>query len=745
MNPKILRFRHVLAALLGLYLIGVLGVALLFRKYSRELPAVEKLEGYSPSLITKIYDIRGELISELFVERRVVLPLSEIPVDFQRAVLATEDDNFYKHWGIDIKGILRAFLINLRAGHTVQGGSTITQQLAKNIFLSQARTLDRKIKELLLTLQMERHFSKDEILQLYMNQIYFGHGAYGIEAAARVFFGKKAKELTLPECALLAGLPRAPNAYSPFNNQKRAFLRRSLVLRRMRNMGFINEREELAAAGKPLNVLKAPLAPAVGSYFVEYVRRLMEPTYGSEAMYRSGLSVYTTLDLRMQKAAEQTTNEHLGNFDNQHAEDRMLYLLKNKKITQSDFNQWKKNRSTATAEATLESPPEENAEPLPVQGALVAIDPQTGGIRALVGGRDFQKSKFNRAVQAKRQPGSTFKPFVWQAALESGFTAATIVDDYPLAYTDVTSHPRLVAEATDYMMLREMVTGYYQTDLPEPVEGEKPPPDPIWAPKNWDDKYLGPITLRKGLALSRNLVSIRLIDRVGPKTVADFAHRAGIESKLDAVLSLGLGTSVVTPLELASAFSTYDNSGIHMKPFAIIRVVDKDGKVLEENLPQGQAAFSPQNNFLISNLLQGVVKDGTGRHAQRVGRPVAGKTGTTQDMRDVWFAGYTPGLATVVWAGYDDFTPLGKKISSAGTTVPWWTDFMVQAVKYLPVKNFDMPPGIVIAKIDSDTGLLALPSCPHVTLEAFYQDKVPQEFCHIDHDKLLNPEVEIIE
>lgn len=736
--PRV-RFRHLLIFLLGLYLIGMLGVAFLFRKYSRELPDVEKLSGYSPSLITKIYDVRGELISELFVERRVVLPLSEIPLDFQRAALATEDDNFYKHWGVDLKGIFRAFLINLRAGHTVQGGSTITQQLAKNIFLSQARTLDRKVKELLLTLQMERHFSKDEILQLYLNQIYFGHGAYGIEAAARVFFGKKAKELTLPECALLAGLPRAPNAYSPFNNPKRAFQRRSLVLRRMRNMNFINEKEELDATGKPLNVLQTPLTPAVGSYFVEYVRRLLEPKYGSEAMYRSGLSVYTTLDLRMQKAAEQTANAHLGEFDNRHAEDRLIYLLKNKKITQDYFNKWKKNRSTSTADDVLEN--EENAEPLPVQGALVAIDPQTGGIRALVGGRDFQKYKFNRAVQAKRQPGSTFKPFVWQAALESGFTAATIVDDYPLAYTEVTSHPRLVAEATDYMMLREMVTGYYEIDWSTASKT----PDPIWSPQNWDDKYLGPVTLRKGLALSRNLVSIRLIDRVGPKTVADFAKRAGIESKLDAVLSLGLGTSVVTPLELAGAFATFDNSGIRMQPLAILRVVDKDGRVLEENLPQGQAAFTPQSNYLITNLLQGVVKDGTARHAQRVGRPVAGKTGTTQDQRDVWFAGYTPGLAAVVWMGYDDFAPLGKKISSAGTTVPWWTDFMAEAVKYLPVKNFDMPPGIVIAKIDSDTGLLALPSCPHVTLEAFYQDKVPQEFCDIDHDKLLTPELEITE
>jgi penicillin-binding protein 1A len=713
------------------------------RVYIRQLPAVRTLTDYTPSLITRIYDVRGELVSELFVERRTVIPLTQVPQDFQRAVIAIEDRNFYDHWGVDLRGILRAALANLRARRAVQGGSTITQQLAKNIFLTHSRTVDRKIKEMLLTLQMERNFSKDEILQLYINQIYFGNGAYGVDAAAKVFFGKTVAELTLPECALLAGLPKAPQYYSPFNHPGRAARRRNVVLRRMRELGFITDREHLTALGEPLGTLDSPHGSATAQYFVEYLRILLEPKYGSTALYRQGLSIHTTLDLRMQRAAEEATQRHLAAFDEKHAVQRMDYLLKNEKITQADYDAWKK--STQTVAAADEPPAEPGAEPMPVQGALVAIDPETGGIRALVGGRDFAVSQFNRAVQAKRQPGSTFKPFVWLAALESGYTAATLVDDYPLAYINVERHPELVAEATDYATLLQMVTGYYP---PEPVEPpadpDAPPlPDPVWKPKNWDDKYLGAVSLRKGLAFSRNLVSVRLIDRVGPRTVADFAKRVGIESPLARVLSLGLGSSVVTPLELTAAMATFANEGVRMPPFAVERVVDYQGRVLEEAVPQGQVAVSPQTNYLITRLMQAVVQEGTGRHARRLGRPAAGKTGTTQDMRDTWFVGFLPDLAAGVWIGYDDFVPLGKGISSAATSVPWWTDFMAEAMKYVPARDFPAPPGIVFAKIDSDTGLLALPSCRHVVLEAFRQNTVPKEFCTVDHDAaLIDPELE---
>ncbi|MBK8575715.1 MAG: hypothetical protein IPN90_08565 [Elusimicrobia bacterium] len=331
-------------------------------------------------------------------------------------------------------------------------------------------------------------------------------------------------------------------------------------------------------------------------------------------------------------------------------------------------------------------------------------------------------------IQAKRQPGSTFKTFVWSTALDAGLTAATIVDDLPIAYTDMEHNPRLVAEATDYATLMQMVTDYYK--IPRAPDA----PDPIWAPQNWDNKFLGPISLRRGLALSRNLVSVRLIDRVGPQAVADTARRAGISSPLDAVLSLGLGSSVVTPLEMTSALGTFANNGVHMKPYAVTRVVDRSGKVLEENVIQGTPGFTPQSSYLISRLMQAVVQEGTGSYARNLGRPTAGKTGTTQDMRDIWYIGYVPDLVTGVWMGYDDFTSLGKKLTSSGTTVPLWTEYMAEATKYVPNRDFPVPPGIQFTKIDRDTGYLALPTCPNVVLEAFREGASPTELCPVNHE-----------
>lgn len=724
MRPLLSKMGRAAAGVLFAFAVFVLVFSFLLRRFLKDLPSIRSLDSYTPSLVTKLYDIRGELLSELFVEKRSVLPLPQIPLDFQHAVLATEDANFYRHWGVDVKGIARATFANLRAGRTVQGASTITQQLAKNIFLTRERTLSRKIKEAILTLQMEANLSKDEILQLYINQIYFGKGAYGLESAAKTFFGKSASELTLPECALLAGLPKGPERFSPFKHRDRAIRRRNFVLQRMAETGFITEREALHATEAPHVFLKKPPVDFKASYFVEMVRLQLEPTYGAEALLTGGYSIYTTLDNRLQRAAEEATQKHLTAFDDRYAEQRLLALVKEKKITQSFFDRWKKWKE----DPTKHEEPEDFNEPTPVQGALVSIDPHTGGIRALVGGRDFQESQFNRATQAKRQPGSTFKPFVWLAALESGLTAASVVDDSPIAYTDVERHPRLVAEATDYATLMQMVTGYYTPDRPADA------PDPIWAPQNWDNKFLGPITLRRGLALSRNLVSVRLMDRVGPPAVVDLAHRAGIESPLDPVLSLGLGSSVVTVLEITSAMGTFPNGGIHMQPFSVLKVVDRNGKVLEEHTPQGQSAISPQSAYLTTRLMQAVTQEGTGAYARNIGRPVAGKTGTTQDMRDFWFMGFTPDLVTGVWVGYDDFTPLGKKLTSAGTTVPWWTDYMGQAVRTLPSRDFPVPNGISFAKIDRDTGYLGLPTCPHVVLEAFKEGAEPKEFCPVDHE-----------
>lgn len=729
-----------------LFAAGSVFAAHMARKVLRDLPPIHTLDSYTPSLITRIYDVRGEVAGELFIERRTLLPLTEIPLDLQRAALAIEDEHFFGHPGVDVKAIVRAFYMNAknkllgRSGR--QGASTITQQLAKNIFLTRERTLSRKIKELFLTLQIERNFSKDEILQLYLNQIYFGHGAYGVGAAAKVFFGKKPHDLNLGECALLAGLPKNPGGFSPFNNARRAVQRRNLVLGRMRELGFITEGEDLKAQAEPVHVPRVPNEEAAAAYFLEDIRRQLEPTYG-EKLYKGGLSIYTTMDLRMQLAAESAFKKHTQAFDDKYALQRLQTLVEEEKLppeTIKEYEKWKAKPDKGEDDVF-------GPEPAPVQAALVAIDPRTGGVRAMVGGRDFQKSQFNRATQARRQPGSTFKPFVWLAALDSGLTAATIINDSPVAYTDVTTHPQLVAEATDYAALREMVTGYYTPELAK-LKEEKPEEyqDPVWAPQNWDRKFLGPITIRKGLALSRNLVSVRLIDRVGPRVVMDIARRSGIESRMDPVLSLGLGSSVTTVQEIVSAMGTFANDGVRMKPYFVTRVVDRDGAVLEENTPSGNVAVNRQSNYLIVRLMQAVVEEGTGRGARALGRPVAGKTGTTQDLRDLWFIGFTPDLVAGVWLGYDDFLSMGKKITSAGVTVPFWTDFMKEALKSMPARDFPVPPGIVFAKIDADTGLLALPTSEDVTLEAFKTGSVPTEFSPEESEEMDDrPEIEITE
>jgi penicillin-binding protein 1A len=735
--------RRLAWALALLASLGAFTIAAVARRAIKSLPPIHTLDTYTPSLITRIYDVRGDVAGELFIERRTLLPLTEIPLDLQRATMAIEDDHFYKHPGIDVKAILRAALANLRAGRARQGASTITQQLAKNIFLTQERTLKRKVKELLLTLQIERNFSKDEILQLYLNQIYYGHGAYGVAAAAKLFFHKKASELTLSECALLAGLPKSPGGFSPFRHPHRAVQRRNTVLGRMRDLGYITEAEDLMAQGEPVLAPAATEEAATAAYFIEDVRRTLEPAYG-EKLYKGGLSIHTTMDLRMQLAAETALKKHAEAYDEQYALQRLESLVKDKKLpadVPAKYEAWKKARAKNPESVDEEFGP----EPTPVQAAIIAIDPRTGGVRAMSGGRDFQKSQFNRATQAKRQPGSTFKPFVWLAALGSGFTAATVVNDYPVAYTDVTTHPHLVAEATDYALLREAVTGYYTPELLK-LKEEKPEEyqDPIWAPQNWDRKFLGPVTLRRGLALSRNLVSVRLIDRVGPRTVADLARRCGIKSPMDPVLSLGLGASVVTMQEMVSAMGTFANDGVHMQSFAVTRVVDKEGTVLEENTPTGAVAVDRQSNYLIVRLMQAVVEEGTGARARALGRPVAGKTGTTQDLRDLWFIGFTPDLVAGVWLGYDDFASMGKKITSAGVTVPFWTDFMQEACKQLPARDFPVPPGIVFAKIDGESGLLALPTTRHVVLEAFKAGLVPTDFAPEESDEdayLLGNEV----
>jgi penicillin-binding protein 1A len=698
---------------------GVISIGLFAVKRALDgLPNVESLEQYVPPLVTNVVDINDRPVGEFFTERRTTVPLTKIPVDLRQALISTEDTEFYQHWGVNPTAIVRAMLANVRAGATVQGGSTLTQQLAKTIYLSREKTLVRKFKELLLTLQIERRYSKDEILQLYMNQVYFGGGAYGVEAAAQLYFDKHAQDLNLSECALLAGLVRSPNRYSPIKNPELARLRRAHVLKRMRTMNVISDEELKQADAVPVATGKSLGRVKDAPYFIEEIRKMLEPVYGAEMLEQGGLTIHTTLDVRMQKAAEAVLEEHLAAYDAKFSTATLIEYRKD--LTENTTNEI---RLSTTAPK--------------IQGALVAMDVHTGAIRAYVGGRNFGVSQFNRVTQAKRQPGSSFKPFTYASALEANFTASTIVEDSPLVFIDMESDPTLLAETTTYAETMTAILDNLQMTAAQfaalKKEEKKEKMARYWRPQNFDAKYLGPMTLRTALQRSRNLVSIRIIDSIGPRNVVRFAHAAGVESHLSPYLSLALGTSVVDLLELTNAYGTLASGGIRAEPYYVERVLDRRGKIMEEHSPKLESRLSPQTCFLITNILQGVINHGTGWYAKRLGRPLAGKTGTTQDQRDLLFIAFSPDLVCGVWVGYDDFRPLKKGLSASNIAVPLWTDFMREALKSYPAKEFPIPPKIEFAKVDAVTGFLALPTCPRVILEAFKDGTVPVEFCPYDH------------
>lgn len=729
------------ASLILIFAGGAVVSSVFIRRSVEDLPSVDSLERYVPPLVTKVVDAYGQPIGEFFTERRTTVPLTKIPVDLRRAVMATEDSTFFDHWGIDLSGIARAAMANIKAGRVVQGGSTLTQQLAKTIYLTRRKTFDRKFKELLLTLQIERRYSKDEILELYLNQIYFGGGAYGVQAASQLYFDKQTQELTLSECALLAGLIRSPNRYSPLRNPDLALERRAHVLTRMREEGYITEAEEKEAAETLVIPEDLQRRSRQAHYFLEEIRKELEPEYGSETLEQGGLTIHTTLDLRMQLAAEDVVERHLAQYD-----------LRFGTQTLAEYNEDLVTAMEKRRRALLADPTPENLEllanttwqvelstiPPAIQGALIALDVHTGAIRAMVGGRDFQESQFNRAIQAKRQPGSAFKPFVWAAAIDSRrFTPATVVQDHPLVYIDIESDPTLLAETTSWAETWTVVLDNLEMTPEEFAELEDFEKDELlrrfWRPQNYDGRYLGPMTIRRGLERSRNLLSVRIIDTIGPRAVTRIARAAGITSRLSPVLSLALGTSVVTLIEITNAYATFASGGFHAEPYFIERVVDRRGKILDENTPKISERINRQTAYLMTNLLQGVVNRGTGWYARRLRRSLGGKTGTTQDQRDVLFIGFSPDLAVGVWVGYDDFRPLRSGLSASSVAVPLWTDFMREALKSYPKSDFPTPDGIEYAKVDVKTGHLALPSCPNVTLEAFRRGTVPEDFCPVDH------------
>ncbi|MHB0995319.1 MAG: penicillin-binding protein 1A [Elusimicrobiales bacterium] len=686
--------------------VGILTAAVLMRKILSDIPSIDKLDEYTPSLTTYVYDINNQVIAEFSVEKRAMLPLSKIPVDMQNAVIAMEDRNFFRHWGISPRGIMRAQLRNIVAHRRAAGGSTITQQLSRGIFLKPEKSYVRKIKEIVLALQIERNFSKPEILALYLNQIFFGHGVYGVQSASKLYFGKDVGEMTLGECALLTGLIPSPGNYSPFVSPETARHRRVLVLQRMKAEGFITDKEAEAAAAEPIPSEKSTLFTSHAAYFVEYVRQQLEPKYGVAQLWKGGMKIYTTLDLAMQVPAEEIMEKHLAKYDQDAAKSREAEAARQAKEEGGEKDEDEVARSSAA-----------------LQGAFVIMDTRTGAIKAMIGGRNYRDSKFNRVTQAARQAGSTFKPFVWMSALMNGYTPASIVEDSPMAYYYDGKDWRLLEGATDQ----------YAIDLAiQPFVGNKD--FKIWVPNNYDGKTEGLITVRRGLERSRNLSSIYLVTRVGPTLVADVGHRAGIKRNLEAVPSIGLGTSLVSPIEMASAFSTFANGGIHATPFGILKVADNTGRVLEEAVPEETEAFSPQLSYVLVNMMKGVVQRGTGAYASRLKRPIAGKTGTSQDSKDMWFIGMTPDLTAAAWMGYDDFMSLPMKDwTGGGTVVPWWTEIMEAVLKDQPVRDFPVPDGIVFVTVDQESGKLALPTCKKKLLDAFIKGTEPKEFCDLQH------------
>ena len=618
-----------------------------------DLPEVQTLEEYKPSITSRVYSDKNRLLAEFYLENRTPVSLSGVPDQLIQALIATEDTRFYKHRGLDLRGIARAAYRNVRAGRIVEGGSTLTQQLAKILFLTPERSYDRKLKEIVLALKIEQRYTKREILSLYLNQIYFGSGAYGVEAAARIYFKKSAKDLNLTECALLAGLPRSPKHYSPFKEPGQALGRRAFVLNRMVALQVITPAQADEAKKAPLPVQPNITAGGPAPYFVEYIRQKVEERFGSSILYSGGINVTTSINDDLQTYAEEAVKSGLVKIERR--------LGKNK------------------------------SAPSPLQAALIAIEPTTGHIRAMVGGRDFGQSQFNRAWQAYRQPGSAFKPIIYGAALERGFGAADLLDDSPVTY-------KLDKKKT-------------------------------WSPENFTRTYQGAVTFRKALAQSLNIPTVRLLEKVGVDEAILYARKIGIKSPLAPYLSLALGSSDMTLLELTSAYGVFANHGVRLEPTAILMITDSTGRVLYSNDAVPHQAIKPDTAYLITNLLRGVIERGTAWKARELGRPAAGKTGTTNDYHDAWFIGYTPGITAGVWVGYDDHRSIGPRETGARAALPIWLDFMKKAHRDTEPEDFTVPDGIIFKQIDPRTGLLSTENCAQSIRDAFLPGTEPRKYC----------------
>jgi len=738
---------RVLALLgLGFLVLLALGVGLgvwILRPVLSDLPPVESLRNYRPPVVTTVWTRDGQLMAELFEERRKVVDVSTLPQHVFQAFLAAEDSQFFQHEGLDWKGILRAAWANLRQGRVVQGGSTITQQVAKSLLLSPERSYRRKLREAVLALRIEKNLSKREILHLYLNQIYLGHGAYGVESASEVYFGISSRKLSLAQAALLAGLPQAPSRYDPHQNPERALERRHYVLQQMAQGGWITRKEAAQASEEPLGLSgqKNPFL-SFSPYFSETVRQALENRYGREAVLRGGLRVVTTMDARLQGAAQKTLRRGVealdrrqgyrgpvarvdpGSTDPEEAS-RPLGPGKNVRAVVRKSGSdgivvraagmefalpsgelgWAVPRGRRVEEvfrpgdvvlcegeeskggglrARLVQEPE-------VEGALVCLDPGTGEVLASVGGYDYGRSQFNRAVQAERQPGSAIKPLIYAAAIEKGYTPATVIYDAPVVY-----------DSAD--------------------------PDEKWKPKNFSDQFYGPTTLRDALVFSRNIVTVKILEDIGIPYATGYLETFGLRGPITPGLSLALGATGVDLLELAAAYSVFPAGGLRRDPVLLLRVEDRDGQPLEVFAPPtGKPVLRPETAYVLTHMMESVIEEGTGRAARGLGRPCAGKTGTTNENRDAWFIGFTPDLVAAVWTGYDDSRNLAKAETGGKAAAPIWLEFMREAVQGRPAGDFPVPAGIEFAKVDAEKGKLADTSSKNTFTAAFRAGTVPPQ------------------
>jgi penicillin-binding protein 1A len=773
----------------GLFVVGLLGLGGAYLYVDGSLPRVDTLEDYHPPVISRVFSDDGTVIAEYARERRIVVPVSRMPQQLIQAFVSAEDSQFFEHGGIDFGSILRAAFKDLMAGKIVQGGSTITQQVAKSLLLTPEKKFSRKFKEAILAWRMEKKLSKKDILYLYLNQIYLGHGAYGVEEASETYFDKDVKDLNLAECAMLAGLPQAPSRYSPYDHFDRAKDRQKYVLGRMVENHYITPQEAKAAYQQKI-VIHSRVLPHVqdAGYFTEQVRRYLEDTYGAKTLYEGGLQVYTTMNLRMQEAARKAVRHNLRNVDKREGyrgpdkvfspEEQAAFLSKQTGeladappqagavlagvLTGKDGSnllvrvgpyrgtiplasaRWagpirvvprsakpsgnvdhtetqlpvgsrllvrvKEPASDGTLHLSLEQKPK-------VQGALVAMDPRNGDIRAMVGGYDFAKSQFNRVLQAHRLSGSAIKPIIYAAALDKGYTPATIILDTPIIYKETT---------------------------PTGQENE-------WKPQNYEEKFNGPVSFRTALAHSYNVITIKILQDIGVEYAINYARKLGIESPLNHDLTLALGSSAITPMELARAYAVFADGGVRTTPTYITKITDRNNRVLESvdpaDFPQGpgpgqhlihqntERVISPETAYLVTNLMESVIRHGTGWRAKALRRPAAGKTGTTNDLKDAWFGGFVPQLVAVSWVGYDHARNLGKHETGSRAAAPAWVAFMKQAVKGMPPLNFHPPDDIVFRPIDPKTGLLATADDPNARIECFAPGTAPVHYA-VDEKKL---------